>query len=95
MPCCDNAVRLGNTETGEEVAVLNWHIDCLTGVAYRPVRDRLVSSSRDGTIKLGDAHAHEDTATLTGHQGTFYGVAFSPDLRAFRPQPIGQNGLAV
>ena len=75
----DNTVRLWNTETGDEVAVLKGHTGSVTGVAYSPDGNKLVSSSRDGTIKLWDAQAHEETATLTGHQGTVYGVAFSPN----------------
>lgn len=75
----DRTVRIWNTETGEEVAVLKGHRHWVSGVDYSPDGTTLASSSRDGTVKLWDTRTNKEIATLTGHRGAVYCVEFSPD----------------
>ncbi len=75
----DSTIRVWNTHTGQEVAVLKGHDSWVRGVAFSPDGTQIASAGRDGTVKLWDAQSYKETATLKGHRGDVYCVAFSPD----------------
>lgn len=55
------------------------HSDRITGLAFHPIQEFLVSSSDDGRIKIWDSETGDNEKTLTGHSGNVRQIAFSPD----------------
>ena len=55
------------------------HKGYVTGVAFGPNSQRLVSCGHDRVIKVWDPRSGELIRTLTGHRSNVQGVAFSPD----------------
>ncbi len=75
----DHTVRLWNTASARERAVLKGHQSLVTAVAYSPDSKRIASGSFDSTIHLWDANSGDQTATLRGHHGRVRALTFSPD----------------
>ncbi|KAF7967197.1 hypothetical protein HWV62_35582 [Athelia sp. TMB] len=76
----DNTIRLWNTETRQEVRVLEGHTGSVISVAFSPDGAHLVSSSRDKTIRVWDVKAGKLAgAPLEGHASGVLSVAYSPD----------------
>jgi hypothetical protein len=74
-------VKVYETETGREVAVLEGHQDDVQAVAFTPDSRDLVSASLDGTVavwRLSDATCR---FVCRGHALGVTGVAVSPDAK--------------
>ena len=74
----DGTVRLWDTSTGAEVAVLEGHTRLVRSVAFSP-DGLLASGSDDGTVRLWDTSAGAEVAVLEGYTRGVESVAFSPD----------------
>jgi WD40 repeat protein len=77
----DEAVRIWDTATGQELLALKGHTSSVYGVAFSPDGRRLASASLDQTVRVWDAASGKELLTLKGHTRSVDGVAFSPDGR--------------
>lgn len=75
----DKTVRLWDTTTGDELAILREHTDWTNVLAFSPNGKRLASGSTDKTVRLWDTATGELLSTLTGHLNSIAALAFSPD----------------
>jgi WD40 repeat protein len=75
----DNAVRLWDANTKEEIASLEGHTEQVDAVAFSPDGKRLVSASQDFTARVWDIEKRAPVATLKGHTAAINAVAYSPD----------------
>ena len=75
----DNTIRLWDSMTGHEIAVLDGHTGQVGSVAFSPDGSQLASASFDQTIKLWDTQTYTEIATLTGHSDLVSTVVFSPN----------------
>jgi serine/threonine protein kinase/WD40 repeat protein len=71
-------VRLWETRTGKDVAVLHGHRGGVCSVAFSPNSLRLATASYDGTARIWNVNGAE-LRRLQGHRGAVLGVAWSPD----------------
>jgi WD40 repeat protein/tRNA A-37 threonylcarbamoyl transferase component Bud32 len=74
----DGTVRLWDTATWQEIAVLN-HGTNVYSVAYAPDNTRLACACANNTIRLWDTAKCHSVAELYGHGLYVHQVAFSPD----------------
>jgi WD40 repeat protein len=74
-----NVIRLWDTETGKEVAVLKGHRNEAFPVVFSPDGTRIASGSLDQTVRLWDGRTGAAIALLRGHNGRVRTVVFSPD----------------
>ena len=74
----DGSVRLWDTATWQEQAVLN-HGTEVYGVAFTPDGKRLAVACANNTIQLWDVKTHKQVGQLIGHEAYVHQVAFSPD----------------
>jgi hypothetical protein len=58
---------------------LDGHTAIVTGVAFTPDGNRLLTASFDHTIKVWDLNSGKETRTFTGHTGPIFAVAVSPN----------------
>jgi eukaryotic-like serine/threonine-protein kinase len=85
----DRTVRVWDTDTGQEVLVLEGLTAPAGSVAVNPDGtaiagagvDGIAGAGADGTVLVWNAQTGQVTATLTGHTGRVRSVAFSPDGR--------------
>lgn len=75
----DRAIRLFDTETGEELTVIEDHADWVMDIAWSPDGTKLASASRDKTSKLFDAATGDALVTFNKHGEVVFGVTFLPD----------------
>jgi WD40 repeat protein len=75
----DRAIRVWETESGKELALIEDHADWIFDLAFSPGGKRLASASRDKTSKPFDVAKKESLVTFPGHAQTVDTVAFSPD----------------
>ncbi len=75
----DKTVRLWDTDTNEELAILQKHTGWINALAFSSDGKRLASGSTDGTVHLWDAGTGELIATFTGHLNGVIALSFSPD----------------
>ena len=75
----DNAIRLWNIASGQQIATLLGHTDRVDSVAFSPLGGILASGSVDRTIKLWDLGSNTVIATFSGHTAQVETVAFSPN----------------
>ncbi|MBE0584952.1 MAG: tetratricopeptide repeat protein, partial [Desulfofustis sp.] len=75
----DRSLRLWDTYTGEEQALLNGHKEHVFSCAFSPDGRTLASASGDKTLRLWDVVTGEEQLVLTGHTEKFSSCAFSPD----------------
>ena len=64
----DKTIRIWNTETHEEIAILRGHtgyVRCLT-----LLKNKLYSGSDDKTIRVWNTETHEEIGILRGHTNT-------------------------
>ena len=75
----DKTVRLWDTDTNEELAILQKHTGWITALAFSSDGKRLASGSTDKTVNLWDTDTGELIRTLTGHLNGIVALSFSPD----------------
>jgi len=75
----EGKLKLWDTATGKELAVLSGHDGGILSVAWSHDGRKLVTASSDTTVKLWDADTGQALATLTGHTKRVNAAAFSPD----------------
>jgi len=75
----DKTVRLWDTDTNEELAILQKHTGWINALAFSSDGKRLASGSTDKTVNLWDTDTGELTATFTGHLNGIVALSFSPD----------------
>ena len=79
----DKTVRLWNTDTGDELAILRKHTGWTNVLAFSPNGKRVASGSTDKRVHLWDTDTGELITTLTGHLNSIAALSFSPDGRTF------------
>lgn len=72
-------VRLWETATGKERAVLMGHTKPVWAVAFSPDGKSLATGGLDQTVKLWDVATAKQKASLKGHTANIHSVAFRPD----------------
>ena len=77
----DKTVRLWDTDTGDELAILRKHTGWTNALAFSPNGKRLASGSTDKMVQLWDTDTRELLTTLTGHLNAIAALTFSPDGR--------------
>ena len=75
----DKTVRLWDTDTNNELAILRKHTGWTNVLAFSPNGKMLASGSTDKTILLWDTATAELITTLTGHLNSIAALTFSPD----------------
>jgi WD40 repeat protein len=76
----DGSVRLWDTASWEEDAVLRGHKDLVFGVSFSPDGQLLASASKDGTVRLWNVNRpQKEPLTLPGHGGPVWFALFAPD----------------
>lgn len=73
----DRTLRLWDTESGQQLAVLSDERISPWSIAFSPDRTTIASGSR--TIQVWDVDTGNPLATLTGHRESIGALAFSPD----------------
>mgnify|MGYP001045229135 CR=1 FL=1 len=79
--CADGVARVVDVDTGDVVAVLEGHTDCVRALATLPSGGSLASGSHDTTVRLWDVHTRACVATLTGHTRAVVSLAVLADGR--------------
>ena len=77
----DKTVRLWDTDTHEELAILQKHTGWINALAFSSDGKRLASGSTDKTVNLWDTDTSELITTLTGHLNGIIALSFSPDSK--------------
>ena len=77
----DGSVRVWETSTRRQLAVMRANASRGHGLAYSPCGTRIASGHLDGAIRIWDADRFVLLVVLRGHEGYVHGVAFSPDGR--------------
>lgn len=76
----DATLRLWDTWTGAQLAVLVGHGGAVDACAFSPDGRRFVSAGRDGAVRVWDAAlAATERPAPEGHAGLVTGCAFTPD----------------
>ena len=75
----DKTVRLWDTDTNEELAILQKHTGWINALAFSSDGQRLASGSTDKTVNLWNTDTGELIATFTGHPNGIVALSFSPD----------------
>ena len=70
-------------ENARELATLRGHTNWVTGVAFSPDGQRLVTGSLDTTAKVWDLKTGAVLFTVPAHNGGIWSVAYSPDGHKF------------
>ncbi|MFM7789558.1 MAG: WD40 repeat domain-containing protein, partial [Microcystis panniformis] len=76
-----DTIRLWNSITHEQIALLNGHISGINSLQFSPNGKVLASASGDGEIKLWDMSNQQLLATLKGHYKKINDIEF-----------VGQDG---
>ncbi|MEX2666619.1 SUMF1/EgtB/PvdO family nonheme iron enzyme [Candidatus Uabimicrobium amorphum] len=74
----DMFVRLWDTNSAKQIAILERHTDDVNSVAFSPDGKFVISASSDRSICLWKTR-YENTFFLSGHKSSINSVAFSPD----------------
>ncbi|MCG9134010.1 WD40 repeat domain-containing protein [Candidatus Poribacteria bacterium] len=75
----DKTVRLWDTDTNEELAILQKHTGWINALAFSADGKKLASGSTDKTVNLWDTDTGELITTLAGHLNGIVALSFSPD----------------
>ena len=71
--------RVWDTQTGKEIFTFSGHNGFVSGVAYSPDDQWLVTVDEEGKIRVWDAQAGRLLRTIQGHPVSILDLAFSPD----------------
>ncbi|KAE9400691.1 WD40 repeat-like protein [Gymnopus androsaceus JB14] len=77
----DKIVRVWDAATGQELYVLEGHVDMVFSVAFAPSDTRIVSGSADKTVRAWDVESKQVIHVLQGHESLIWSVAYSPDSK--------------
>ena len=75
----DKTVRLWDTNTNEELAILQKHTGWINALAFSADGKQLASGCTDKTVNLWDTDTGELIATFTEHLNGIVALSFSPD----------------
>jgi WD40 repeat protein len=75
----DNTARIGDYESGKEIAKIEEFVARVTSVAFSPDNKTLLVYSNDKTALLYDIAARKVKFPLNDHTESVRGVAFAPD----------------
>ncbi|MFE3054586.1 TIR domain-containing protein [Nocardia sp. NPDC059239] len=77
-PDMTDSLRMWDVETHVPFGnAMQGHEGVVTGVAFSPNGDRIVSCGTDGTVRLWDGNTGQPIRTLAGHTGWVEAVAFA------------------
>jgi WD40 repeat protein/serine/threonine protein kinase len=68
-----------NAAVDREVRTFAKHAHLITGVAFNPTGDRVLTGSWDKTVSVWDAETGAQEVRMRGHDRQIWGVAYSPD----------------
>jgi LPXTG-site transpeptidase (sortase) family protein len=100
----DNAVRLWDTESGENTRIFEGHDDWVTRVVFSPDGALLASGARDDTVRLWDVETGAVLQTIHFHNDDVTGLAFTPDGKVLasgsrdgtiRIGPVGSDAVSA
>src|SRR5262249_36233889 len=74
----DDAIRLWDVATGQEVRQCRGHTDRLRCFAFAPDGKRLASGGADRTVRLWDPATGKELQRMEGHGALVRALAFSP-----------------
>src|SRR5882724_4815167 len=72
-------VRVWDTSTGKQLAVLSGHTDGVVNAAYSADGKRIVSASFDNTARVWDARTGAQVGVLSGHTDSVQDAVYSSD----------------
>lgn len=75
----DNDVKVVETETWRDVAVLKGHDEDLSDVDFSADMQKIVTSSYDRTARVWDVATGQIIANISGHEDSVFDASFSPD----------------
>jgi WD40 repeat protein len=75
----DSSVRIFDTRSGRQTAVLRGHAGFVEAVAFSPDGTLVATGGADGTARVWDAATGAQLAVLRGHGAAVNGVVFTPD----------------
>jgi Tol biopolymer transport system component len=75
----DQTLRVWNSTTGKETALLKGHTDEINDVAFSPDGTRIVSGGDDDKVRVWDAATGAQIAEFPGSGKDINSVAYSPD----------------
>lgn len=82
--CVDTfEVCVWSLRTGQILELLNGHKGPISGIAFRPNRGTLATSSWDRTVRLWDMYERKGTCETLEHSKEVLSVAFRPDGKEF------------
>lgn len=77
----DNAARLWNAATGQQLRRFSGHSNTVLSVKFSTDGRFVLTGSRDGTARLWDSASGKQVRSFEGHTASVNSVAFSPDGR--------------
>lgn len=77
----DSTIRIWDSNTGQELRLLEGHQSSVFSVHYSTSGQMLVSGSFDGTVKLWETASGQTITTWKGHRGAVQAVCLAPDGR--------------
>ena len=77
----DNALRIWDVETGEEIMRLEGHEASVWSVMFSPDGSRIASGAWDNTVRIWDTSTGEELMKLEGHAYYVHCIAFDPSGR--------------
>ena len=76
-----NAIRVWDTENGEQVRVITGHTNDVSCIALTPDGSRVVSASLDGTVRLWNVADGRQLWSFDAHGDAAFAVTVTPDGR--------------
>ncbi len=79
ISCSDETIRLWNTKSRKQFAVLIGHTGSISSLAFAPDGNTIATASTDETIRLWNTKTGKHITTLVGHTETVEKILYSPD----------------